>query len=46
MGVPEPPALWLLPVAFPLVMAFGGVLGLLGVQIPGVEIGIAVARGW
>ncbi len=36
-----PPALWVLPVAFPLVMAFGGLLGLLGVPIPGVEIGIA-----
>ena len=32
-----------LPVAFPLVMAFGGLLGLLGVPIPGVEIGIAVS---
>ena len=38
-----PPALWVLPVAFPLVMAFGGLLGLLGVPIPGVEIGIAVS---
>jgi urease accessory protein len=28
---------------FPLVMAFGGVLGILGVAIPGVEIGIAVS---
>jgi len=38
-----PPALWVLPVAFPLVMAFGGLLGLLGVPIPGVEIGIALS---
>ncbi|EAQ74718.1 MULTISPECIES: HupE/UreJ family protein [unclassified Synechococcus] len=38
-----PPALWVLPVAFPMVMAFGGLLGLLGVPIPGVEIGIAVS---
>ena len=38
-----PPALWGLPVAFPLVMAFGGLIGLLGVPIPGVEIGIAVS---
>ena len=38
-----PPALWLLPVAFPIVMALGGCLGLLGVAIPGVEIGIAVS---
>lgn len=38
-----PPALWVLPVAFPIVMAFGGLLALLGVPIPGVEIGIAVS---
>ena len=38
-----PPALWVLPVAFPLVMAFGGLLGLLGVPIPAVEIGIAIS---
>jgi urease accessory protein len=37
------PAIWVLPVVFPLVMAFGGVLGLLGVPLPGVEIGIAVS---
>ena len=37
------PALWVLPVAFPLVMAMGGVLGLLGVPIPGVEYGIAAS---
>jgi urease accessory protein len=36
-----PPAIWLLPVVFPLVMAGGGMLGILGVPIPGVEIGIA-----
>ena len=38
-----PPALWALPVAFPLVMAVGGLLGLLGVPIPGVETGIALS---
>jgi urease accessory protein len=38
-----PPALWVLPVAFPLVMAFGGLLGLLGVPVPGVEVGIALS---
>jgi urease accessory protein len=37
------PAIWVLPVTFPLVMAFGGVLGALGVPIPGVEIGIALS---
>ena len=38
-----PPALWVLPVAFPMVMALGGMLGLLGIPIPGVEIGIALS---
>lgn len=37
------PAIWLLPVAFPLVMACGGVLGLLGVPLPGAELGIAAS---
>jgi len=37
------PAIWLLPVVFPLVMAMGGVIGILGVPLPGVEIGIAIS---
>jgi len=37
------PAIWLLPVIFPMVMAFGGALGVLGVPIPGTEIGIALS---
>jgi urease accessory protein len=37
------PAVWLLPVAFPMVMAFGGMLGLMGVPLPGVEYGIALS---
>src|SRR5689334_18411891 len=37
------PAIWLLPVVFPLVMAFGGALGIMGVPIPGIEIGIALS---
>jgi urease accessory protein len=37
------PALWLLPVMFPVVMALGGFLGLIGVPLPGVEIGIALS---
>ncbi len=37
------PAMWLLPVTFPLVMALGGMLGVLGIPIPGVEIGIAAS---
>lgn len=35
------PAVWLLPVTFPMTMAVGGMLGLMGVHIPGVEIAIA-----
>ena len=38
-----PPAIWVLPVTFPVVMAFGGMVGLLGVQVPGVEIGIGLS---
>jgi urease accessory protein len=38
-----PPAIWLLPIVFPLVMAGGGVMGILGVPLPGVEIGIAIS---
>jgi urease accessory protein len=37
------PAIWLLPVTFPLMMACGGFLGLLGVPLPGVEVGIAAS---
>ena len=37
------PALWLLPLSFPIVMALGGLLGLLGIPLPGVEIGIAAS---
>jgi urease accessory protein len=35
------PAIWVLPVAFPLVMALGGALGAAGVPLPGIETGIA-----
>ncbi|WP_018410222.1 HupE/UreJ family protein [Methyloversatilis thermotolerans] len=37
------PAIWMLPVAFPLMMAMGGLMGLLGFPLPGVEIGIAAS---
>ena len=37
------PAIWLLPVVFPVVMAFGGALGILGVPLPAVETGIALS---
>jgi urease accessory protein len=38
-----PPAIWLLPVVFPPVMAFGGVLGIFGLPLPHVEIFIAIS---
>lgn len=37
------PALWVLPVAFPLMMTVGGVLGISGVPLPGLEVGIALS---
>ena len=37
------PAIWLLPVVFPVVMAFGGLAGVLGAPLPGVEMGIALS---
>jgi urease accessory protein len=37
------PAIWVLPVVFPMVMALGGALGIIGVPLPGVEIGIALS---
>lgn len=37
------PGVWVLPVTFPLMMAVGGFLGLIGVPLPGVEIGIALS---
>src|SRR6266571_374577 len=37
------PAIWLLPVVFPLVMAVAGAFGVLGVPLPGVETGIALS---
>jgi urease accessory protein len=37
------PAIWLLPVTFPMVMAFGGFLALVGIPLLGVEVGIALS---
>ncbi|WP_172300224.1 HupE/UreJ family protein [Pseudoruegeria sp. HB172150] len=37
------PAIWILPVVFPLVMAIGGALGVAGVPLPAVETGIALS---
>jgi urease accessory protein len=37
------PAFWLLPVVFPLVMGCGGMLGLIGINLPGIELCIALS---
>ena len=37
------PAIYILPIVFPLVMVLGGVLGILGVPVPFVETGIAMS---
>ena len=37
------PALWLLPVTFPMMMSLGAVMGLIGMGLPGVEVGIALS---
>jgi urease accessory protein len=37
------PAIWILPLTFPVMMAFGGLLGFLGMTLPATEIGIALS---
>lgn len=37
------PAIWVLPIAFPLVMSLGAMMGLMGIPLPGIEVGIAVS---
>ena len=37
------PAIWILPITFPLVMAVGAALGIAGIPIPSVETGIALS---
>ncbi|HZK89093.1 MAG TPA: HupE/UreJ family protein [Stellaceae bacterium] len=37
------PSIWLLPIAFPLIMAIGAVFGVIGVPLPGTEILIALS---
>jgi urease accessory protein len=37
------PAIWILPIVFPLVMAFGGALGVIGMPLFAVETGIAIS---
>jgi urease accessory protein len=37
------PAIWVLPIVFPLVMALGGAFGMIGMPLPAVETGIALS---
>jgi urease accessory protein len=37
------PAIWVLPIVFPMVMALGGAIGLSGLHLPAVETGIALS---
>lgn len=37
------PAIWILPITFPLVMALGAALGIAGIPVPAIEIGIALS---
>ena len=37
------PAIWLLPVTFPLMMTLGGIAGMLGLPLPGVEVGVGLS---
>jgi urease accessory protein len=36
-------SVWTLPVAFPMIMVAGGVAGMVGIPLPGIEIGIALS---
>ncbi len=42
-GILGAPALWMLPVIFPLAMAVAGAAGAAGIPLPGVETGIALS---
>lgn len=42
-GILGRPAIWLLPVLFPLMMAVSGAAAVAGVPLPGVETGIAIS---
>jgi urease accessory protein len=37
------PAIWLLPIAFPLIMALGGTAGIIGLPLPATELLIAIS---
>ncbi|MEQ8308175.1 MAG: HupE/UreJ family protein [Hoeflea sp.] len=37
------PAIWILPITFPLIMALGAALGIAGITVPFIEVGIALS---
>ena len=37
------PAIWILPITFPMVMSMGAFMGLVGIPVPGIEVGIALS---
>lgn len=37
------PAIWILPIAFPLIMTIGAVLGILAIPVPAIDLGIAAS---
>jgi urease accessory protein len=37
------PAIWMLPVTFPLIMAIGSFFGVIGLPLPGAAIGVAIS---
>lgn len=39
----DKPAIWVLPITFPIVMAIGGLMGVTGIPLPMVELGIALS---
>lgn len=36
-------SVWTLPVTFPLIMVMGGIMGIVGIPLPGIETGIALS---
>jgi urease accessory protein len=37
------PAIWILPITFPFIMASGGMMGVAGIPLPSIEVGIALS---
>lgn len=42
-GILGKPAIWILPIVFPLIMALGAALGVAGIEVPFIEAGIALS---